>query len=127
MTLRSRWLCALVALLLTATFAPGQANVQPVTSKQANAEQRTAKALEAARANPLDLRAFLASMPKGADLHVHLSGAVYAESWIRAGVEDHLCVNLSSLSFAKQASGACSSGDVPAEHATRNKISTTPW
>ena len=75
--------------------------IQPPLRSRTNAEQRTAKAFEAARANPLDLRAFLVGMPKGADLHVHLSGAVYAESWIRAGAEDHLCVNLSSLSFAK--------------------------
>ncbi|MGA8269617.1 MAG: hypothetical protein WB787_17795 [Candidatus Acidiferrales bacterium] len=66
-----------------------------------SAEQRTAHAFEGARANPLDLRAFLVRMPKGADLHNHLSGAVYAESWIRAGAEDHLCVDLNTLSFAK--------------------------
>src|SRR6266852_2418580 len=67
----------------------------------ATSEQRTAQALEAARANPLDLRAFLVRMPKGADLHNHLSGGIYAESWIRAAVEDGLCVDLSSHSFAK--------------------------
>jgi adenosine deaminase len=60
-------------------------------------------------------------MPKGGDLHVHLSGAVYAESWIRAGVEDKLCVNTSSLSFVKRQSGACESGDVPAERAYQDQ------
>src|SRR2546430_6862252 len=38
--------------------------------------------------NPLELRNFLKKMPKGADLHNHLSGAVYAESWIRAAAEE---------------------------------------
>jgi len=40
-------------------------------------------------------------MPKGADLHYHLAGGIYAESWIRAAVEDGLCVDVSSHSFAK--------------------------
>jgi adenosine deaminase len=64
-------------------------------------EQRVQNELEAARANPLDLRAFIIRMPKGADLHNHLAGAVYAESWIRAGAEDNLCVDLATLSFFK--------------------------
>jgi len=64
-------------------------------------ERRAARAMEAARGNPLELRAFLVRMPKGADLHSHLSGAVYAESWVRAGAEDNLCVDLATLSFFK--------------------------
>jgi adenosine deaminase len=87
-----------------------------------NGEQAAARALEAVRANPLALRAFLVAMPKGADLHNHLSGAVYAESWIRAAAEDHLCVDRAQLSFSKpQAQGAaspsCGEGKVPASAA----------
>ena len=44
--------------------------------------------LERVRANPLELRDFLKRMPKGADLHSHLNGAVYAETLIRAGGQD---------------------------------------
>jgi adenosine deaminase len=47
------------------------------------------------------LRAFLDQFPKGADLHVHLSGAVYAETFIRDAGEDGLCVDPAALSFAK--------------------------
>ena len=50
---------------------------------------------------PLALRAFLAQFPKGADLHVHLSGAVYAETFIRDAAEDGLCVDTVALRFAK--------------------------
>lgn len=50
---------------------------------------------------PLALHAFLADFPKGADLHVHLSGAVYAESFIRDAGEDGLCVDKTTLSFVK--------------------------
>ena len=47
------------------------------------------------------LRVFLESFPKGADLHIHLSGAVYAESFIREAGEDGLCVDPAALRFAK--------------------------
>jgi adenosine deaminase len=70
------------------------------TSEQ-RSEQRAARALESVRQNPLDLHEFLRQMPKGADLHNHLAGAVCAESWIRDGTDDLLCVDLATLSFFK--------------------------
>jgi adenosine deaminase len=65
------------------------------------AESRAARRLEAVRSNPTELYAFLYQMPKGADLHNHLGGAVYAESWIRAAGEDGLCVDTTALAFIK--------------------------
>jgi adenosine deaminase len=93
---------------------------------ESNGEQKTARALDLARANPLALRAFLVGMPKGADLHNHLSGAVYAESWIRAAAEDELCIDRAKLSFSKpQADGAanesCGEGKVPASEADKDQ------
>src|SRR3981081_3836834 len=41
-----------------------------------------AGAFDAARDNHTELRAFLRRMPKGGDLHTHLSGAVYAARFI---------------------------------------------
>ncbi len=90
-----------------------------------NAEQGTAKALDIARGNLLELRAFLRAMPKGADLHYHLAGGIYAESFIRAGTEDGLCVDLAKLAFVKptapaagaSATAECESGAVPAAKA----------
>jgi adenosine deaminase len=65
-------------------------------------ESRAARAYETARQSGAPaLRALLVNFPKGADLHVHLSGAVYAESFIRAAGEDGLCVDPANLSFAK--------------------------
>ena len=52
-------------------------------------EERTAKKLEDARPDTAALTAFLTAMPKGGDLHNHLSGAVYAEKyleWSKSGV-----------------------------------------
>src|SRR5215470_16628689 len=63
-------------------------------------EQKTARYFESIRNQPPLLHAFLAQMPKGGDLHNHLSGAVYAESFINWAVEDGLCVDRSALSLA---------------------------
>ena len=56
-------------------------------------EGRTSAHFEAIRGDRTLTRAFLQAMPKGADLHTHLSGAVYAEAYIRwaADPELHLC------------------------------------
>jgi adenosine deaminase len=53
------------------------------------------------KAGPLAVYAFLAQFPKGADLHVHLSGAVYAETFIRDAAEDGMCVDPAALQFAR--------------------------
>ena len=56
-------------------------------------EQRTARYLESIRSQPSLLLAFLRDMPKGGDLHNHLVGAVYAESYIGFATRDGLCVD----------------------------------
>lgn len=43
------------------------------------------------------LRQVLQAMPKGGDLHNHLSGSIYAESYLRFAAEDGLCVDSSKL------------------------------
>jgi len=101
---RPACLLALAALALSApTFLTAQ-TAAPKTDKpvRGDAEARAARAYQAAMGNgPLALYAFLEEFPKGADLHVHLSGAVYAESFIRAAGEDGLCVDTVALKFAK--------------------------
>ena len=54
----------------------------------------TAARFKTIRADHATLRAFLGRMPKGADLHVHLSGSVYAEQLIAWAAEKGLCVRL---------------------------------
>jgi adenosine deaminase len=80
------------------------------------AEQRAVRAYEAARANPLDLEAFLRRMPKGADLHYHFPGGIYAETWIRDAAEDGVCVDLASHAFVKP-EPVCGAGQAPAAQA----------
>lgn len=121
--------CLGVVFLLCAPWARAQTKARHSSTAQAEGERRGTLNLEAARTNPLQLRNFLKKMPKGADLHNHLSGAVYAESWIRAAAEDHLCVNLASRSFAKPQGGSeknsaeanCESGQVAAADAYKDQ------
>ena len=49
--------------------------------------------LAANRDSPPRVRAFLHQMPKGGDIHTHLSGAVYAESYLHWAAGEALCVN----------------------------------
>jgi adenosine deaminase len=43
--------------------------------------------------NPEALQVFLQSMPKGADLHLHIDGAVYAEHLIHYAAGEHFCIH----------------------------------
>ena len=94
-------LVAVVPFLLLAALSSAQTAPRKTAGAPGTAEQRAARAYEAARANPLELEAFLRRMPKGSDLHYHLVGGIYAETWIRDAAEDGLCVNLATHSFVK--------------------------
>jgi adenosine deaminase len=57
------------------------------------AETRATRAFEHAKSlGEPRLYAFLRNMPKGADLHMHLSGAIYAETFIDEAARAGLCV-----------------------------------
>ncbi len=60
------------------------------------------------RKDPPRLYAFLYKMPKGADLHNHLSGAVYAESFLEAAADRHLCVDRAEMALLS--TSACKPG-----------------
>jgi hypothetical protein len=53
----------------------------------------------AVREQPPLLEAFLRRMPKGGDLHNHLSGAIYAESLIGWAAADGLCIERATVSL----------------------------
>lgn len=63
---------------------------------------------QAAPHDPFDLQAmsnaeraaFLRAMPKGGDLHLHLAGAAYPETYLAWAVEDGLCVDAVALALA---------------------------
>lgn len=57
--------------------------------------------LEANRHSPPSLRAFVQRMPKGGDIHSHLSGAVYAEHYLEWAAADGYCVNPSGPALVR--------------------------
>lgn len=73
--------CAIIAISVPAKAAPGTAM-----------EERVQARLEAISDNPTTLQRFLTELPKGGDLHQHLSGTVYAESLLQWAAEDGLCI-----------------------------------
>jgi adenosine deaminase len=86
----------LTALLAFTASSRAQKNIKP-TPGMTLLEKRASLNLDAARSNPLQLRNLLLKMPKGADLHNHLYGAVYAETWIRNAAEDRLCIDPAAI------------------------------
>ncbi len=93
-------------------------------------ERHAAAAFSAARSGgPLTLHAFLERMPKGADLHMHLSGAVYAETFLKEAAEDQLCVDPVKLAVAKSAGTTnslppqpvCTDGTLPAANVFKDQ------
>ena len=113
-TLRLRMALALLLLLSTLALIPALLHAQAATPS----EQRAVHAFDAAKsakANALALEAFLIKMPKGGDLHMHLSGAVYAETMIDEAVADHLCFDTASLALVpgKGSDVSCAAGQSP--------------
>jgi adenosine deaminase len=87
----------LLGLLLVLPASPLLAQTAPSLG-----EARSSAAFNRAReAGPLALRGFLEQMPKGADLHMHLSGAVYAETFLKDAATDGLCVDPVRHAFVK--------------------------
>jgi adenosine deaminase len=77
-----------VAALLLLSFSLGaRADADPASERAASAY------LDGIRSTPLALRRFMQELPKGADLHNHASGAVYAERLIDWASSDGLCVD----------------------------------
>ena len=85
-------ICTALALLLIHTSA-SRAQTPRAGGARGSSELATARRFESLRKSPPQMFAFLRRMPKGADLHSHLSGAVYAESYVRWAADKGLCVN----------------------------------
>jgi adenosine deaminase len=124
-------------LLCFAAAALAQPPNHPTTNSAAKTsasaatppEQRAIRAFNTAKQSPLELNAFLARMPKGGDLHMHLSGAVYAETFIKDAATDFLCVDPKTMSFFKPKATTmslppqpvCGEGNVRAESAFKDQ------
>jgi adenosine deaminase len=92
----------LLALLLSACAVGAPTHAAPADTA------RTAAWFDAHKTRTPLVRQFLQRMPKGADLHSHLSGAVYAESYLGWAAQADLCVDTAKKAIL---SGACAVGD----------------
>ncbi len=111
-------ICFTIAIAAGAAVLIPAARGQSATQKKTGTEADASNAYQAAlkKGTPA-LYDFLLGFPKGADLHVHLTGAVYAETFIRDAGEDGLCVNITALSFATP---PCTGSEIPAKDLSGN-------
>jgi len=91
----------MVCLFVTMLAAGAQAQTANVSRKALTDNERGELQLAAAKTNPLQLRQFLKKMPKGADLHYHLSGGMYAETLLQDALDDGMCVDVPKLALMK--------------------------
>jgi adenosine deaminase len=97
-----RRIAGLLIFALT-LFAPAL-----LAQQKSSPEQRTARHFDSVRQQPGLLLAFLREMPKGGDLHIHLAGAIYAESLIDFAAQDGFCVDrTTSVLIAPPCDDAC--------------------
>ena len=94
--------CFLRALARWTNFVMLSLILSPPLAKSAeNSDVSVSELFEKIKTKPVELRHFLQNFPKGGDLHSHLSGAVYAESYLAIALKRNLCVNLKSKALAK--------------------------
>ena len=78
------------------------------------AEERASERLNAILGDIEALEVFLAGVPKGGDLHLHLSGSVYAETYMEWAREDGgFCITNYNLALSKSCSDSSKSSPVP--------------
>jgi len=81
-------------------------------------ESEVSNFFQGIRNNPEELRAFFLSMPKGGDIHNHLTGAVYAEDLIDAASSERLCIYSNNYTVTKCTG---SQNTIPLSQAYRNE------
>ena len=97
-----RKLITLFVLTVPTVLAAQDTPVRHASPSPKTSERRASAAFDAARkSGALPLHAFLERMPKGADLHLHLSGAIYAETFLKEAAEDQMCVDPVKLALVK--------------------------
>ncbi|MDM8568517.1 hypothetical protein QUF50_03190 [Thiotrichales bacterium HSG1] len=97
---------------------------KPIVSESSiivNKESEASKWFAANSNRPPKLRAFLKKMPKGGDLHTHVSGAVYAESYLKWAADENLCVNPTTAAISEKNHAPCNEiTEVPITNAFQN-------
>lgn len=115
----------IISFLWLLLLCAGGAHAQGVSGRGnagATSEQRTATYFESLRRLPPQAFAFLLQMPKGADLHSHLSGAIYAESYVQWAAEKGLCVNTTTFTLTQTPCEPNTNGLTPVSTAFMNGV-----
>ncbi|WP_017306888.1 adenosine deaminase family protein [Spirulina subsalsa] len=130
--LKPHHLLVFLTVLLTTGLTPRPALTQrtltPETpsptlvqeTPQTPRERDIANWFEANRDRHTQIRAFVQRMPKGADLHSHLSGAVYAESYLGWAASENYCVDPNALVLVAPADCRSTNGHIQADQVFRN-------
>ena len=105
----------LVAALLAPTVC------RAANTANASNEARIERYFRSIGKDPTLLLAFLRAMPKGGDLHNHLLGAVYAESFIQWASENGTCVDPKTFYLSAPPCGS-DKGTVPASNALTDRF-----
>ena len=111
---RHLWLKNSAAALATILFY-----AVTIAAQAAGPTARTAQQFASIRSSPPKLFAFLLQMPKGADLHSHLSGAIYAESYIQWAAAAGDCLSTTTWTASLP---PCTTGQVPMTNALTNSV-----
>jgi adenosine deaminase len=74
------------------------------------------------RKSPPELYVFLYKMPKGADLHNHVSGAIYAEDFLAEAIEKRLCVDKLAMALVACGPGMVDVAAIQTDNALRNAL-----
>lgn len=106
-------IAALCLLICTFSFAQTRTAVSP--------EARTERYLQSIRGNVPLITEFVEAMPKGGDLHYHLTGGIYAETMIGWAVDGKLCVENQTMQLVKPPCNEAA-GNVPAENALTDPV-----
>lgn len=120
---RSRALTAatLSALALSPLLSPSAADAadtppgsvraaEPPGRAVTPSEESAGRYLEAIGSDPGLLRDFFQRMPKGADLHNHLSGAVTTEYLVELAAQNGLCIDTTMTALAPATGRPCKAG-----------------
>ena len=107
-------------ICLALVFAASLPSFVHAQTKSVTAATRTARHLESIKNNTPLLYAMLREMPKGGDLHSHLSGAVYAENFLAWAAEDRVCIRTSDF-VAVGSADTCDANAVRADTLMRNQ------
>jgi adenosine deaminase len=102
-----RLLCVLAIVLVVCL--PAALPAKTIAASAPSDAVLTARRMEMLRAHPDRLLAFFAAMPKGADLHNHADGSVYAEDLLAWAIADGACYVPATFVLDER----CGTGSVP--------------